>query len=109
MIRTYHIDRYMAKPPPKLSKQQALAVIREFAKNSRDVFPVGHARQRLNQHKFSRRQMMICLQKGVITEGPALNSRGHWQVNVTLLAAGEEMTCVVVIEWDQQLVVRTVF
>ena len=99
----------MTKPPTKLSKRQAQVVIREFAKNSRDVVPVAHARQRLNQRRFTRRQMMICLQKGVVTEGPALNSRGHWQANVTRLAAGEEMTCVVVIEWDQRLVVRTVF
>jgi hypothetical protein len=91
----------MGQPPSKLSKQQALAVVREFAKDSRDVFPVGHARQRLKQHRFTRRQMMTCLQKGVVTEGPALNSRGHWQVNITRMAAGEEMTCVVVIEWDQ--------
>jgi len=53
--------------------------------------------------------MMICLQKGVVTEGPAPNTRGHWQVNVSRLAAGEEMTCTVVIEWDERLVVRTVF
>jgi hypothetical protein len=99
----------MAKAPPKLSRQQALAVIREFAKDSMDVFAVGHAMQRLKQHRFTRRQMMTCLQRGIITEGPALNSRGHWQVNVTRMAAGEEMTCVVVIEWDQRLVVRTVF
>jgi len=50
---------------------------------------------------------MNCLQKGVVTEGPAPNTRGHWQV--PRLAAGEEMTCTVVIEWDQRLVVRTVF
>jgi hypothetical protein len=99
----------MAKPPLRLSKQQATAVIREFAKDSRNVVPVGHAKERLRQHRFTRRQMMICLQKGVVTEGPAPNARGHWQVNVTRLAAGEEMTCTVVIEWDQRLVVRTVF
>jgi hypothetical protein len=81
----------MTEPPTKLSKQQALAVIREFARNSENVIPVGHARQRMQQRRFTRRQMMICLQKGVVTEGPAINSRGHWQVNVTRLAAGEEM------------------
>src|SRR2546422_962882 len=98
----------MAKPPLRLSRQQATAVIREVAKDSRNVVPVGHGKERCRQHRFTRRQMMICLQRGVVTEGPAPNIRGHWQVNVTRLAAGEEMTCTVVIEWDQRLVVRTV-
>jgi len=95
--------------PQRLSKQQALTVVRDLANASRGVVAVGHAKQRLQQRKISMRQILICLRKGVITEGPALNIRGNWQVNVTRTAAGEEVTCVVAIEWDRRLVVISAF
>jgi hypothetical protein len=52
---------------------------------------------------------MTCLAKGVITEGPFVNQYGNWQVNVSRLAAGEQITCAVAIEWQEQLVVVTVY
>lgn len=38
-----------------------------------------------------------------------MNLHGNWQVNVSRLAAGEEITCTVAIEEEQRLIVVTVF
>jgi hypothetical protein len=42
-------------------------------------------------------------------EGPFRNAKGHWQASLFRHAAGEEITCVVAIEWAERLVVVTVF
>ncbi len=38
-----------------------------------------------------------------------MNAKGHWQVNMYRHAAGEEMECVVAIDWGKSLIVITVF
>jgi hypothetical protein len=35
--------------------------------------------------------------------------QGNWQVNLTDRAAGNEITCVVAIEWASRVIVITVF
>lgn len=61
----------------------------------------------MDERRITRRQVELCLQKGTITEGPFMNSRGNWQVNMYRHAAGEEVTCTVIIE-RVKLLVRTV-
>jgi len=95
--------------PKSLSVHDARAIIRSMAQESARVFVVTHARNRQRTRNITRRQIINCLQKGSITEGPVLNTHGNWQVNVSRLAAGEEITCTVAIEWERRLVVVTVF
>ena len=95
--------------PFKVGRPQALAMVREIASRKKGVAIVSHARTRLEQCGITRRQVMICLQRGSITEGPFLNNHGNWQVNVSRLAAGEQITCVVAIEWDRRLIVISAF
>jgi len=117
---TYHIDRCMGKVVPikrktskgeaqNLSVHDALKMVRQLAQDSKNVFVVTHAQTRQRQRQISRRQIMTCLQKGVITEGPFLNHHGNWQVNVSRIAAGQSITCVVAIELERKLIVVTVF
>jgi hypothetical protein len=94
--------------PEGLSAHEARAIVRRVAQASRNVFVSPHAKKRQEKYGISRRQIMICLEKGVITEGPFVNKYGNWQVNVSRLAAGEQITCTVAIEWQTQLVVVTV-
>jgi hypothetical protein len=101
--------RPLDKIPVKLSKHEALMLVRRVAQDSKNVFVSPHARGRQKKHGITRRQLMTCLAKGVITEGPFLNKYGNWQVNVSRLAAGEQITCTVAIEWQDQLVVVTVY
>lgn len=102
-LRTYALQ------PDKLSSHDAKRVVQKMAKDSSKVFVVPHAKKRQEKHGISRRQIMNCLQKGTVTEGPFVNIHGNWQVNMTRVAAGEEITCTVAIEWERQLVVVTVF
>jgi len=91
------------KPP------NALKMIKRLAANSDNIIVVNHARERQNQRGITRRQLELCLQKGVITEGPFRNQHGNWQVNMYRNSAGEEVTCTVAIEWERKLIVITVF
>lgn len=95
--------------PSRLTEHEALKLIHKLAQDSKHVFVVGHAKHKQKRRHISRRQIMCCLQKGRISEGPFINIYGNWQVNVSRLAAGEEITCTVAIEWQSQLVVVTVF
>jgi len=95
--------------PIKLSKSRALSVIRELAADTSKIVIVSHGRKRAGQRRITRRQIELCCQKGTITEGPFLNVKGHWQCNMYRRAAGEEVTCVVVIDWATRLVIITVY
>jgi hypothetical protein len=95
--------------PAILSRDEALAVIRELAADSSRIVVIGHARRRGRERSISRRQIERCCQRGTITEGPFRNAHGHWQVSLFRHAAGEEITCVVAIEWRTRLIVVTTF
>jgi hypothetical protein len=93
----------------RVGVHDALAMVRTLAQDSKCVLILHHAKKRQEKWGISRRQIMTCLRKGRITEGPFVNIHGNWQVNVSRTAAGEEVTCVVAIEWDRRLIVVTVF
>src|SRR5271163_663036 len=95
--------------PPRLSAAEALTVIREIAVDSGRIVLIPHAKKRSAQRSISRRQVERCCQKGTITEGPFLNAKGQWQATLYRHAAGEEVTCVVAIEWATHLIVITAF
>ena len=101
--------RKAAQKARNISAHDALQMIKALAQDSRCVFVVPHAKHRQFSRRVSRRLIMTCLRKGRITEGPFMNIHGNWQVNVSRHAAGEDVTCVVAIEWDRQLIVVTVF
>lgn len=107
---TYHIDRLMAEVVPlELTALHALEMVRQLAADTNRIVIIGHAKKRGRQRRISRRQVELCLQKGSICEGPFLNQKGNWQVNMYRHAAGEEITCVVAIDWGKSLIVVTVF
>jgi hypothetical protein len=49
----------------------------------------------MRTRRIDRAQVMTCLRRGVISEGPYLHASGCWRMNVTRLAAGEEVTVTV--------------
>lgn len=100
----------MAKVIPlRMSKPVALAHIRELAADSGRIVLIAHGRQRQNERNITRRQIEECLRAGTITEGPFQNNFGNWQVTMEAYSAGEELTCVVAIEWAARLLVITVY
>lgn len=95
--------------PDHFAPNEALRVIRKLAADTNKIVTFKHAKKRSAQRKITRRQIELCVQRGVITEGPFMNLHGHWQVNLERRAAGEEITCVVAIEWETRLIVVTTF
>lgn len=98
-----------AAQPDQLAGSDALRVVRALAADTKNIFIIKHAKLRQRQRLITRPQIERCVQKGVVTEGPYLNAHGHWQMNLTRYAAGEEITCVVAIEWVRRVIVITTF
>jgi hypothetical protein len=98
-----------ADQPDDLSKDEALKVVRMIAAETKNIVVVAHGKARQRQRRITRPQIERCIQKGVITEGPFLDAHANWQVNLTRYAAGEEITCVVAIEWVSKIVVIAAF
>ena len=95
--------------PFDLTAAAAAPVIREIAADSRRIVVTEHAKAQAHQRQITQQQIVRCCQLGTIREGPTLNSHGNWQVNLYRHAAGEEITCVVAIEWATRLIVITTF
>ena len=80
-----------------------------MAADSDNIVIIGHGKDRARQRRINRTQIERCVRGGTISEGPFLNAYGNWQVNLYRHAAGEEITCVVAIEWATRLLVISVF
>jgi hypothetical protein len=95
--------------PNTLSAPEALKVVRMLAADTANIVVIPYGAKRAKQRKITRRQLELCVQKGTISEGPFVNQHGNWQMNFFRRAAGEEITCVVAIEWATKLLVITTF
>src|SRR4051794_36357733 len=78
--------------PDKLSRADALKVIRLLASNTDNIVAIRYGHRKAALRKITRRQIELCVQKGTPTEGPFLNQHGHWQMNLYRHAAGEGLT-----------------
>jgi len=95
--------------PANLSRADALKVIRWLAADTDNIVLIPYGRKRTAMRRITRRQVELCVQKGTPTEGPFLNQHGHWQMNLYRHAAGEELTCVVAIDWATRILVINAF
>jgi Domain of unknown function (DUF4258) len=66
----------------RMTKPEALRVVRDAARDSARVFLTPHAEQRIYQRKITRTQVLDCLRKGSIIEGPAPTINGEWECTV---------------------------
>jgi Domain of unknown function (DUF4258) len=95
--------------PDRLSAALALKVVRLIAADTDNIVLISYGRRRAQQRNITRRQIELCVQKGTIVEGPFLNQHGNWQMNFYRHAAGEEVTCVVAIDWATRVLVINTF
>lgn len=98
-----------AEQPPSLTAPKALKVLREIGAETKNIVVVCHGKKRAKQRSVTRRQIELCVQRGTIQEGPFLNDKGHWQATLYRHAAGEELWCVVAIDWPSKVIVITTF
>lgn len=106
----YHFDGYMAEVIPlKITEHRALNTIRAAAADSSRVVLLSHAKQQMRKRRINAKQVISCLQKGVIIEGPALDSKGYWRCTMQRLAAGEEIKVVVSFMSNENVLVISAF
>lgn len=86
--------------PFPLPKKKALEIIREIATNSGRVFYSGHARARMAEREISMPDVMECLSRGQITEGPANMPAGDWRFTISWFRAGSPLQVVGAIDID---------
>jgi Domain of unknown function (DUF4258) len=97
-----------AKKPKKsvarivLSTTNASRIIRRLAQNSGAVFITSHASKRMAQRKVTRPQVIDCITKGAITEGPAVDIKGSWKVTVSRAVCGDHISVVLALDWDAE-------
>lgn len=98
--------------PFKLSTPAALRLIREIAQDSSRVIVTIHARQRMRERRISLPQVLDCLRKGQIAEGPAQDVHGNWVCTLRWRHAGDFIRVAAAIKQDvptgQKLIVITV-
>ena len=93
----------MAKIVPlQLTAHQALKAIREVTQDSSRVYFSDHARRRMRQRKITTLQILKCLQKGTLAEGPAQSASGAWEMRVQCFIAGHYLHVPVALETDSQ-------
>jgi hypothetical protein len=106
------MDKLLSGPQPdSLSDQTILKIIRYLSADSSKIIDTRHANTRRKQRGISRIQIERCLQKGTIKAGepPSLNIHGQWTAAIQRHAAGEEVTCIVVIDWPNRLILVTAY
>jgi hypothetical protein len=85
-----------------LSKPSALQIIRDVAeKDTARVIYTHHALKRMRERKITTLQVLKCLRKGQIVEGPALGIKGNWECKLSWQHAGDVINVVVAIDQDQ--------
>lgn len=76
----------------------AQRLVREISKDHEAVFFTLHAEKRMQQRKVSRTQVLSCLAKGRVAEGPSLSIKGNWEVAFERCVSGDDLRVVVALE-----------
>jgi hypothetical protein len=94
----------------KVTERKALDFVRACAADSSKVFVDPHALKRMKQRKLTYEQVIRCLLKGIVTEGPYQHNRsGKWRLNLTRVVAGDHVTVVAEMDFTSDVLVVTVF
>lgn len=83
---------------PALNDANFLRRLRQVAADSSRVVVMGHARKRMIERKINLRQVLSCLQKGVVSEPAHLSPHGGWKATVTHRCGGDQVSVVAALE-----------
>lgn len=90
----------------------ALKILRECVADDGRVFFSKHAIERMIQRKITRPQVLLCLEKGKITESPCRDPKGDWRCTIEHYTAGCIVTVAVAIKHNnngERTVIVTVY
>lgn len=91
----------MSNPLPfPLPKKKALEIIRELSEVSERIFYSPHAKVRMIERGVTMPDVMDCLGKGQITEGPFQQPGGDWRFTISWFRAGSPLQVVGAIDVD---------
>jgi hypothetical protein len=94
--------------PERLTRADALRLVRALAADSANVGLTKHCREEsMPDRGITMRQVLDCLRKGVIIEGPMIDVYGNWKMDIYRQA--DNLTCAVAIEWRTHLIIITVY
>jgi hypothetical protein len=77
-----------------LNPATATPLIMEVAETSENVKFTRHAEEKMIKRGITRLQVLRCLKKGHITEGPAPDIKGGWTFRMETLSAGDPITVI---------------
>lgn len=95
-----------------LTDKDAQEFLKKCAKEQHLVFLSRHARERMAQRNITRKQIMICLEKGRVTESPYRDVKGDWRCAMEHYTSGIVVNVAVAIKLDENgnhAVIVTVF
>ncbi|MBI2584659.1 MAG: DUF4258 domain-containing protein [Rhodospirillales bacterium] len=95
--------------PLQITATTARPIIQEIATNTSRIVILDHAKRRMRKRRITPSQVVSCLRKGVVIEGPALDDKGFWRCTMQRLAAGEEVTVVVSFNSRDRVLVITAY
>ena len=95
--------------PMRLSKPAAQRIINEIAENSDNIVPTKHGKGRMKKRRISITQVRRVVKAGFIDGDPWMDEHGRWRVTMRGMAAGEEITVGLSIEWRSRFLIVTVF
>lgn len=94
--------------PRKLSRQQFKDRVVALVENGCVKVSIHLSRDH-PERRISQAQIEKCLIKGTVQSDPFINAYGNWQGEIYRHMAGQELTVVAALEWEQQVIVVTAF
>jgi hypothetical protein len=98
--------------PIGLSPIQGTQLVREVAQDSGRVFFTHHAERKMRERHITRTQVLRCLTRGSVVEGPSRDVKGNWTMKLEALSAGELIAVVAALDRDEagnSIIVITVY
>ncbi len=83
-----------------LTAKTATQMVRTLAVDSSQVFFTKHAEDRMKARKVTRMQVLRCLTKGLIVEGPAKSVKGNWEFRLECVSAGDALNVAAALDSD---------
>jgi hypothetical protein len=97
-----------SRPPKKMSRQEFKQCIVKLVEAGALKISL-HLNRDHPERRISPSQIEMCLLKGTVQDDPYLNKYGNWQGEVYRHMAGQELTVVAALEWEQQVIVVTAY
>jgi hypothetical protein len=96
------------KQPDKLSRLEALKVVREISADPANILYPEHAIARMALRRVAETEVQRVLTRGSMAGEPYLATKGDWRCEMTGRTAGRVLTVALAIEWRTRLIVVTV-